>query len=213
MKIIVFSKQEHLNELLQEKFTGIDGIEQVINCNSFHDIDVEVKKEHNLIVYHLLSGELEEKIFYQFLNLYKLSNKVFVISNNPTPEQGKRLFSAGIKAYTNTFISANKLSMAVKTIQQGNVWMGDEIAKTFKELGVNSSNLRDDDKVESDVSSSDEGANDGQPKQEAMIETPQQEMTQAEEETSNQSHTNEDEVSQVGVVSKIVSSIKNIFSR
>ncbi|MBF0263784.1 MAG: response regulator transcription factor [Gammaproteobacteria bacterium] len=137
MKIIVFSKQSHTLEQLQEKISNIANVEEVPVCNSFHDIDIEVKKPHDILVYHLSPDEQEEKVLYQFLDLYQQSNKVFVVSNIPTAEQGKRILSAGVLAYTNTYISPEKLTLALNAISQGKIWMGDEIARVFKELGVN----------------------------------------------------------------------------
>lgn len=57
--------------------------------------------------------------------------KVFVLSDTPARDDGIRLMMIGAVGYANTYISEGRLVEAVKTIEAGRVWFGQEIVSTL----------------------------------------------------------------------------------
>mgnify|MGYP001119337299 CR=1 FL=1 len=53
--------------------------------------------------------------------------KLFLLSDNPTPEEGLAFLKAGIVGYGNTYISPERLIEAVNIIGAGGVWLGQKV--------------------------------------------------------------------------------------
>ena len=55
------------------------------------------------------------------------SNKVFLLSDLPSEEEGLTFLKLGIVGYANTYISPERLSEAVRVITSGAVWLGQKV--------------------------------------------------------------------------------------
>jgi len=53
--------------------------------------------------------------------------KLFLLSDNPSPEEGLAFLKAGIVGYGNTYISPERLTEAVNIIDSGGVWLGQKV--------------------------------------------------------------------------------------
>ena len=53
--------------------------------------------------------------------------KLFLLSDNPTPEEGLAFLKAGIVGFGNTYISPERLTEAVNIIDTGGVWLGQKV--------------------------------------------------------------------------------------
>lgn len=55
------------------------------------------------------------------------SNRVFLLSDLPSEEEGLAFLKLGIVGYANTYISPERLSEAVRVITSGAVWLGQKV--------------------------------------------------------------------------------------
>jgi DNA-binding NarL/FixJ family response regulator len=55
------------------------------------------------------------------------TNRVFLLSDLPSEEEGLTFLKLGIVGYANTYISPERLSEAVRVISNGAVWLGQKI--------------------------------------------------------------------------------------
>ena len=54
-------------------------------------------------------------------------SRIFLLSDHPTEEEGLDFLKLGIVGYANTYISADRLSEAVRIISGGAVWLGQKV--------------------------------------------------------------------------------------
>lgn len=52
---------------------------------------------------------------------------IIVTSNQPSDQEGLMVFKSGIKGYINTFSTVDRIKQALATVQDGNVWLGQNI--------------------------------------------------------------------------------------
>ena len=53
--------------------------------------------------------------------------RIFLLSDQPNEEEGLKFLKLGIVGYANTYISAERLSEAVRIISNGAVWLGQKV--------------------------------------------------------------------------------------
>lgn len=53
--------------------------------------------------------------------------KLFLLSDNPSPEEGLAFLKAGIVGYGNTYILPERLTEAINVIASGGVWLGQKV--------------------------------------------------------------------------------------
>ncbi len=59
------------------------------------------------------------------------SYKVFVLSDAPTKEDGITLIQSGVVGYANSYISKGRLTEAIRIVESGKVWFGQEIINSL----------------------------------------------------------------------------------
>jgi hypothetical protein len=146
MNIILFSKEQSVLDLWQNKLTNINPtrFSEIISCSSFKELGNAIADENHVLLYHLLSGDDEERICYQFISKYQQQHKMMVCVNSPNATQGLRLFRSGIHGYSNTFLDDKKLLVAIDVVEQGRIWIGSETLNCLNNnCGLNSKNINE----------------------------------------------------------------------
>ena len=54
-------------------------------------------------------------------------SRIFLLSDQPTEDEGLSFFKLGIVGYANTYISPERLNEAVRVIENGAVWLGQKV--------------------------------------------------------------------------------------
>ena len=69
MNIVLFTKEQHVLEHWKEKLNNLDlsRFEETFICSSFKQLGNAIADENHILLFHLSSGEDEEKICYQFI--------------------------------------------------------------------------------------------------------------------------------------------------
>jgi two-component system, NarL family, nitrate/nitrite response regulator NarL len=131
MKLLLCSRNEGIisrwEEILSSQY------ENITLCSKEHalkdtivNLSIEELEQH-LILYHLPEDVIEEKVLYQFLSEHPIAKQMLVLVNTPENEQGIRILFSGIHGYANVYLNNEKLKAAVKVIEQGEIWAGEEI--------------------------------------------------------------------------------------
>ncbi|MFK5985977.1 MAG: hypothetical protein QM479_11215 [Pseudomonadota bacterium] len=139
MNIVLFSKDQGVREHWLSKLNSLDFTHYngVISCTSYKELGNAIEDKNHILLYHLLAGDAQEKICYQFISKYQQQHKMIVFVNAPDASQGLRIFRSGIHGYSNTFLDQKKLLIAIDVIEQGKVWIGSKIlAKLLKDCGL-----------------------------------------------------------------------------
>jgi hypothetical protein len=128
MNVILFSKEQSILDHWKNILNDVKSsrYKNIIACNSFKELGDAITDEEHILMYHLATGDEEEKICYQFVSKYQQQHKMLVFVNAPNANQGLRIFRSGIHGYSNTYLAANKLLIACYIIEQGKIWVGSE---------------------------------------------------------------------------------------
>jgi len=134
MKLILLSQ----NTDILNRWENIlaDQFEEAIRCHTLEDLNAHMTSQEIIVLYHLSQGVEQEKAVYQFVNLYHRAHRMMVMVNGPEPEQGIRILRAGIHGYGNSYLKPDKLKAAVKVIEQGEVWAGQDILQKLLQIEI-----------------------------------------------------------------------------
>jgi two-component system nitrate/nitrite response regulator NarL len=131
MNLFICSSNETIMSRWQEILSGsYDNIKQCNKDSALSDFiksQTEAELNQYVFLYHLLQDANEEKTLYHFLSDYPIAKRMFVLVNSPDNDQGIRLLFAGVHGYANVYLSKEKLKSAIKVIEQGEIWAGEEI--------------------------------------------------------------------------------------
>ncbi len=131
MKLLLCSRNENIISRWKEILSSQYG--NIILCSKNNTLKDIVKKlgleeiKRYIIMYHLPQDAIEEKALYHFLSKHPVAKQMFVLVNSPENEQGIRMLFSGVHGYANVYLNKEKLKAAVKVIEQGEVWAGEEI--------------------------------------------------------------------------------------
>ncbi|MFK5987043.1 MAG: response regulator transcription factor [Pseudomonadota bacterium] len=132
MKLFLCSSNESINSRWQESLSEL--YQDIQLCDKTSSLTAMlvglgegINQQEFIILYHLTRDSSDEKALYQFLENYPVAKKMFVMVNVPDSEQGIRLLFAGVHGYANAYLNSEKLKAAVKVIEQGEIWAGEEI--------------------------------------------------------------------------------------
>ncbi|MFK5892433.1 MAG: LuxR C-terminal-related transcriptional regulator [Pseudomonadota bacterium] len=131
MNILLCSSNEGILSRWQESLSSLyDNIVLCSKDNALKDVikkhTIEELKQY-VILYHLSPDLIEEKALYHFLSEHPIAKQMLVLVNSPENEQGIRILFSGIHGYANVYLNTEKLKAAVKVLEQGEIWAGEEI--------------------------------------------------------------------------------------
>jgi len=110
--------------------------DETVRCHSLEELNAHMSSQDITVLYHLNPGAEQEKAVYQFVTLYRKANRMMVMVNGPEPDQGIRILRAGIHGYGNSYLKPDKLLAAVKVIEQGEVWAGQDILQKLLQIEI-----------------------------------------------------------------------------
>jgi two-component system, NarL family, nitrate/nitrite response regulator NarL len=119
--------------------------DKIIQCNKdstlsdFINSHSEEALSQCIFLYHLSQDFIEEKNLYHFLSEYPIAKRMLILVNSPDNDQGIRLLFAGVHGYANVYLNEEKLKSAVKVVEQGEIWAGEEILLQLLNRHPNSS--------------------------------------------------------------------------
>lgn len=82
---------------------------------------------NGLLMLHKTDTVSEDKI----LQLTRRGLDILLFSNKPAVEESLRLFQLGIKGYLNTFSSSKRIQQALEAIDNGHVWLGQNLMQSM----------------------------------------------------------------------------------
>ncbi len=108
----------------------------VQNFSELNQLSSALEKEQTVqLVYHLGLRKNDENELASIQTKFKQKLKTLVLTNSPNSDQGVRLLNLNVRGYANTYISDDKLMMALSVIDQGEIWAG---AALIQHLLINS---------------------------------------------------------------------------
>lgn len=118
-KLILFSEDKKVQSYWQENLHSLHLINNYSNDLQWVD------KENLLVFFHLpkASGLHFDKL----KKIIGKGVKVLVLVDSLQVEQGVQLFRLGVKGYLETFTEPSLLERAVSEVEQGRVWLGQNI--------------------------------------------------------------------------------------
>jgi len=99
------------------------GQNQLTLAGNLEDVKNKAVLRFDLIILHRLLVDAETCS--EITNLSPA--KLFLLSDNPTPEEGLTFLKAGIVGYGNTYITSERLNEAVNIVVSGGVWLGQKV--------------------------------------------------------------------------------------
>jgi len=134
MKLILLSNNTDIlnrwENILAEQF------DETVRCQTLEELNTGMMGNDIICLYHLNPGVEQEKAVYQFVTLYRKAHRTMIMVNGPDPEQGIRVLRAGIHGYGNSYLKPDKLRAAVKVIEQGEIWAGQDILQKLLEIEI-----------------------------------------------------------------------------
>lgn len=100
------------------------GQHQITRADSLDDLKKMTVQSFDVTVLHRL---LVDTATCSELTHISPSIKLFLLSDNPTPEEGLAFLKAGIVGYGNTYITAERLTEALNIVSSGGVWLGQKV--------------------------------------------------------------------------------------
>ncbi len=79
----------------------------------------------------LLLHKTQEISDEQISNIVKSGYDTIIFSNEPSTTDSINLFKLGIKGFLNTYAAKNVIQKAIETVQNGNVWLGQNIMQAM----------------------------------------------------------------------------------
>lgn len=117
MKIVVYCKDLNLIDRYKNSLVNYD-----FNIvESFNELFIEAKKERTLIIMNI--NECEDELSSCVTPLVDLDSHLIILDPTPSYEKGKKLISLGIKAYGNLMMNDIHLKEAIKSVNDGNIWL------------------------------------------------------------------------------------------
>jgi len=114
-------------EILSDTYENIKLCHKDAALGDFVKSHSEAELNQCVFLYHLPDDANEEKTLYHFLSEFPIAKRMFVLVNSPNNEQGIRILFSGVHGYANVYLNEAKLKAAIKVIEQGEIWAGEEI--------------------------------------------------------------------------------------
>jgi two-component system, NarL family, nitrate/nitrite response regulator NarL len=134
MKLFICSNNNNIlsrwSEILSSTYKQITSCHQNNSLSSLLEkySSIEIADLDDVVIlYHLVNDANEEKTLYSFLSQFPIAKRMIVLVNSPDNDQGIRLLFSGIHGYANVYLNPEKLRSAVKVVEQGEIWAGEEI--------------------------------------------------------------------------------------
>jgi two-component system nitrate/nitrite response regulator NarL len=105
-------------DLLKNKYD----LDQANSLNNLKELCIDEKLD--LILLH--RPLVDQESFVEIRRLAPLG-RIFLLSDQPHEEEGLTFLKLGIVGYANTYISAERLTEAVRVISNGAVWLGQKV--------------------------------------------------------------------------------------
>jgi len=134
MKLILLSQNTDILNRWENILT--DQFDKTMRCQTLEELNANMMSDDIIVLYHLYPGVEQEKAVYQFVNHYRKAHRMMIMVNGPAPEQGIRILRAGVHGYANSYLKPDKLRAAVKVIEQGEVWAGQDILQKLLEIEI-----------------------------------------------------------------------------
>jgi DNA-binding NarL/FixJ family response regulator len=134
MKLFLCSSNENILSRWSEILLA--DYKEIISCSQDNSLSNLLEKSSSkeisdfdemVILYHLVNNADEEKTLYSFLSQFPIAKRMIIFVNSPDNDQGIRLLFSGIHGYANVYLNPEKLKSAVKVVEQGEIWAGEEI--------------------------------------------------------------------------------------
>lgn len=121
MQILLVSPSSSVLSRWQNLLAGQN---QLTLATNLEDARNKADLRFDLVIVHrlLVSSETCSGITNNYPSI-----KLFLLSDNPTPEEGLAFLKAGIVGYGNTYITGERLAEAVKIVASGGVWLGQKV--------------------------------------------------------------------------------------
>jgi len=100
------------------------GHHQLTLAGNLAEVRNQAALSFDMIVLHRLLVDVDTCVEIRSLSP---AVKLFLLSDNPTPEEGLAFLKAGIVGYGNTYITPERLTEAVNIIGTGGVWLGQKV--------------------------------------------------------------------------------------
>ncbi|MDG6778956.1 response regulator transcription factor [Thiomicrorhabdus sp. zzn3] len=106
----------------------------LISCKGeaeiIHNLEVlnEVPQLEDSIIFLHKSDEVNDSLI---KGLSQQGAKILLFSNKPETQEGLHYFSLGIRGYLNTFANQERIHQAMETINQGHIWLGQNIMQAM----------------------------------------------------------------------------------
>jgi len=114
-------------DILSSSYEKISLCDKDSALSNFITNHSEEELNKHVFLYHLPQDANEEKTLYHFLSEFPIAKRMLVLVNSPDNDQGIRLLFAGVHGYANVYLNEEKLKSAVKVVEQGEIWAGEEI--------------------------------------------------------------------------------------
>ncbi len=105
-------------DLLKDKYD----LEQAVSLGDLRRLCIE--NTFDLILMH--RSLIDADTFIEIRRANPL-NRIFLLSDQPTEDEGLTFLKLGIVGYANTYISPERLKEAVRVIENGAVWLGQKV--------------------------------------------------------------------------------------
>jgi len=105
-------------DLLKDKYD----LEQAVSLGDLRRLCIE--NTFDLILMH--RSLIDADTFIEIRRANPL-NRIFLLSDQPTEDEGLTFLKLGIVGYANTYISPERLNEAVRVIENGAVWLGQKV--------------------------------------------------------------------------------------
>lgn len=117
MKLIIYSKDLVLIDRYKNLFTNYTY--EILN--DYEELCLKLKKENSVVLMNI--NECGNKIEEFLTPLVELNSFLMILDSIPEYEKGKRLVSAGVRAYGNLMIDDIHLKDAINNVMDGNIWL------------------------------------------------------------------------------------------
>jgi DNA-binding NarL/FixJ family response regulator len=87
-----------------------------------------LERTYDLVLLHRL---LVNENYFQELRKNSPQNRFFVLSDQPSEEEGLSYLKLGIVGYGNTYISSTRLAEAIRVVSAGGVWLGQKVIQAL----------------------------------------------------------------------------------
>lgn len=121
MQILLASPQ---HSVLSRWHNLLAGDNRLSHAYSLAEVKSQAAFKFDLIILHRLLVDVDTCA--EIRNMFP-AGKLFMLSDNPNPDEGLAFLKTGIVGYGNTYITQDRLSEAVRVIRSDGVWLGQKV--------------------------------------------------------------------------------------